>query len=311
MAVKNVLSLPGEIVKKHNSLARARVMIKSVESGRILAKLIAMVRSEAESFERYEIEGRTIFDLSGGKDYKHIEEICRELVTSTAEIASFNSKGELKYIARPFFAELQYADHTLTARFNDLMKPYLLELKSHFVKYNLIEYLLLPSIYSQRLFEILVSWSSLPEVKISISELGRMLNIPEYMKSDFRQFRVHVLEKAHRDITTKTSFRFDWEPIKAGRCIESIRFLFNGKRKAISKRDKGKAQEERRKRLQAKRYLEAIMCAKEKGGDCQEATNKRLVCKVCLEQGIRHQVAEELQQEGKGRKEPVQCSFFE
>lgn len=309
MPTKDSLTLPGEIVKKDNRLVRTRVKVDSVDAARVLASLIACIRADDTELKMaYMVDAKHLPVDKSGRGYRRLRELCQELAQSTAEVVDYES-GDFMFC--PFFSSIIYNKGTVKAKFNYTMKPYLLELKSCFVRYNLLDYLMLPSIYSQRLFEILVSWSSLPEVKISISELGRMLNIPEYMKSDFRQFRVHVLEKAHRDITTKTSFRFDWEPIKAGRCIESIRFLFNGKRKAISKRDKGKAQEERRKRLQAKRYLEAIMCAKEKGGDCQEATNKRLVCKVCLEQGIRHQVAEELQQEGKGRKEPVQCSFFE
>lgn len=309
MPTKDSLTLPGEIVKKDNRLVRTRVKVDSVDAARVLASLIACIRADDTELKMaYMVDAKHLPVDKSGRGYRRLRELCQELAQSTAEVVDYES-GDFMFC--PFFSSIIYNKGTVKAKFNYTMKPYLLELKSCFVRYNLLDYLMLPSIYSQRLFEILVSWSSLPEVKISISELGRMLNIPEYMKSDFRQFRVHVLEKAHRDITTKTSFRFDWEPIKAGRCIESIRFLFNGKRKAISKRDKGKAQEERRKRLQAKRYLEAIRCAKEKGGDCQEATNKRLVCKVCLEQGIRHQVAEELQQEGKGRKEPVQCSFFE
>lgn len=309
MPTKDSLTLPGEIVKKDNRLVRTRVKVDSVDAARVLASLIACIRADDTELKMaYMVDAKHLPVDKSGRGYRRLRELCQELAQSTAEVVDYES-GDFMFC--PFFSSIIYNKGTVKAKFNYTMKPYLLELKSCFVRYNLLDYLMLPSIYSQRLFEILVSWSSLPEVKISISELGRMLNIPEYMKSDFRQFRVHVLEKAHRDITTKTSFRFDWEPIKAGRCIESIRFLFNGKRKAISKRDKGKAQEERRKRLQAKRYLEAIRCAKEKRGDCQEATNKRLVCKVCLEQGIRHQVAEELQQEGKGRKEPVQCSFFE
>lgn len=309
MPTKDSLTLPGEIVKKDNRLVRTRVKVDSVDAARVLASLIACIRADDTELKMaYMVDAKHLPVDKSGRGYRRLRELCQELAQSTAEVVDYES-GDFMFC--PFFSSIIYNKGTVKAKFNYTMKPYLLELKSCFVRYNLLDYLMLPSIYSQRLFEILVSWSSLPEVKISISELGRMLNIPEYMKSDFRQFRVHVLEKAHRDITTKTSFRFDWEPIKAGRCIESIRFLFNGKRKAISKQEKGKAQEERRKRLQAKRYLEAIRCAKEKGGDCQEATNKRLVCKVCLEQGIRHQVAEELQQEGKGRKEPVQCSFFE
>ena len=74
------------------------------------------------------------------------------------------------------------------------------------------------------MFEFLKSWSGKPEINISILELHELLNTPISFRKDFRQFRTRVLEKAHKDITTHTSFRYEWEPVKAGRSVEAIRF---------------------------------------------------------------------------------------
>ena len=95
---------------------------------------------------------------------------------------------------------------------------YYLNLQKHFAKYNLIEYLTLTSIYSQRLFEILKSWSSVPELTLQLSELHDMLATTASLRKDSRNFRIRVLEKAHLDITSKTEFKYSWELLKRGRC---------------------------------------------------------------------------------------------
>ena len=87
------------------------------------------------------------------------------------------------------------------------------------------------SIYSQRLFEILKSWSDKPEVELTVLYLKTILEVPKSMKN-FAEFRRRVLEKAHNDITKYTSLRFEWEPIKKGRSVESVRFIF-AKKKAF------------------------------------------------------------------------------
>ena len=95
-----------------------------------------------------------------------------------------------------------------------------------------------------------------------------------------------AIEKAHKDIHEKTKFRFEWEPVKAGRSVEAIRFLFAPGRKAIAEAETKKAKEEKRRRLDNQRFLSAIECAKAKKGECDIQDNKRIVCKLCVAKGF-------------------------
>ena len=113
-----------------------------------------------------------------------------------------------------------------------------------------------------------------------------MLDIPKSMQNDFAQFRRRVLEKAHADITEKTSLRFEWEPVKAGRSVERILFTFGPGRRAIAEAEKKKAKEDKQRRLQAQRFIRATDCAKTKNGNCRVMDNKPIVCKLCREKGI-------------------------
>lgn len=287
---KEELSVPGTLVKKSNSIIRTRITVKSLEASRILAHLVACIRTDDEKLKQaYSVPAKDIIPYIGGENYKRIKATCRELASAFAETEEPDPDGPHPiYRARPFFTDIRYRKGIITANFNPLMGPFLLDLKKCFTTYNLAEYLSLPSIYSQRIFEITKSLANSKngEAIIPMADLHRFLDTPPTFRADFRQFRTRVLEKAHKDITEKTSFRFEWEPVKVGRSVEKIRFIFSGGKKALAQKEQKKAKEEKRQRLTNQRFIRAVECAKAKGGDCRIMDNVRIVCKLCREKGI-------------------------
>lgn len=289
------LTLPGEIVKKHNELVRSKINISSKTASRILACLVACIRHDDTQFkESYTVPIKDYLPPDegggkGGKQYKLVKEACKELIGVTIEREwpdPDEPEGDPIFLVMPFLTSIKYRKGKVEAKFNPEMSDLLLQLRGFFTEIDLMEYLTLPSLYSQRLFEILKSWSGLPEVVLSVAELHRLLDTPDSMRADFRQFRTRVIEKAHKDIHEKTKLRFEWEPVKAGRSVEAIRFLFAPGRKAIAEAETKKAQEEKRRRLENQRFLGAIECAKAKKGECDTQDNKRIVCKLCVEKGF-------------------------
>lgn len=285
MAVQQ-LTLPGEIVKKHNKLVRSRILNTSTQTSRILASIVACVHTDDTEFKDvYSVPIKDFLPYDSGRGYKYFKAACEELSQTVAEFEEPDPDSGIdpRLILRPFFTEIRYHNGIVKAQFNPTMRPYLLQLRRCFTEYALMEYLTLPSTYSQRLFEILKSWANTPEVILQIAELHRLLDTPESLRNDFAQFRRWVLEKAHKDIHEKTSLRYEWEPVKAGRSVESIRFLFAPGRKALAEAEQQKVKEAKRRRLQKQRLLKAVECSKSKGGECITQDNKRLVCKVCRE----------------------------
>jgi plasmid replication initiation protein len=161
------------------------------------------------------------------------------------------------------------------------LKPHFLQLKEKFVQYNLIEYLLLPSIYSQRLYEILMTWRNCPECEIPVADLHDMIGTPKEYQKDFCEFRRRVLEKAHRDINEKTTLRYEWEPIKLGRKVQSIHFIFDQKKQKQCKQEGA----QKTKNDNNKNGLEAVACAGAKGV-CDKPTNKKPICDACKKMGL-------------------------
>jgi Protein involved in initiation of plasmid replication len=283
------LTLPGEIVKKHNELVRSKINISNKTASRILACLVAVIRHDDTRFkEAYTVPVKNYLppdeEGKGGSQYTQVKAACRELIGATVEkewLDPDNPNGEPIFHVMPFFTSIKYRKGNVEAKFNPEMSELLLQLRQFFTEYNLIEYLTLPSTYSQRLFEILKSWSSLPEKILSIAELHRLLDTPPSFRANFKAFRVRVIEKAHKDIQEKTSLRFEWEPVKAGRSVEAIRFIFSAKRQSLAQEVQEDAKEAKRRRLQTQRMRRALDCAKTKKGDCRTMDNKPIVCKAC------------------------------
>lgn len=289
---KKAITVAGEIIKKSNELVRARTNVRDVESARVLAHLIACINVNDTTFEQaYTVQAKDMLPyMTGGNDFRRIKSICRGLLGSFAELEGKDEDGEPIYEARTYFTSIKYSKGLITALFNPLMRDHLLNLKGCFTAMNLKEYLSLPSIYSQRLFEILRSWQNHPagEIVLSLRELHKQMDVPTSLRGNFKDFRVRVLDKAHLDITRKTSLIFNWEAIKVGRSVERIRFTFGtGKKKrSLSQGELEQAKAEKAQRLANKRFIAAVFCAEKKGGHCQEQDNKRIVCKVCKQQGF-------------------------
>lgn len=282
------LTLPGEIVKKDNRLVRSKITISNVEASRILANLVACIHADDKTLKRvYRVAVKDFLADTSGRGYARVKGLCRELAQATVELEEPDPDGPHPiFETGAIFSRIVYRKGIVEAEFNGHMAPFLLDLQQCFTQYSLIEYLKLPSIYSQRIFEILKSWSRMPEVVISMAELHRMLDSPSSFRANFKEFRRRVLEKAHKDITTHTSFWYEWEPVKAGRSVEAIRFLFAPGSKAIAEAEQQKAKEDKQRRLQAQRMGRALDCAKAKGGDCRTMDNKPIVCKACRQMGF-------------------------
>lgn len=282
------LTLPGEIVKKDNRLVRSKITISNVEASRILANLVACIHADDKTLKRvYRVAVKDFLADTSGRGYARVKGLCRELAQATVELEEPDPDGPHPiFETGAIFSRIVYRKGIVEAEFNGHMAPFLLDLQQCFTQYSLIEYLKLPSIYSQRIFEILKSWSRMPEVVISMAELHRMLDSPDSFRANFAEFRRRVLEKAHKDITAHTSFWYEWEPVKAGRSVEAIRFLFAPGQKAIAEEAQQKAKADKQRRLQAQRMGRALDCAKAKGGDCRTMDNKPIVCKACRQMGF-------------------------
>ncbi|NCB44348.1 MAG: RepB family plasmid replication initiator protein [Clostridia bacterium] len=264
------LVIPGPVVKKSNALARASWSVKSVYEPRLVALVASRVRADDQDFQDYEIPLSELLGGSGdGRTRQLVAEVVEGLLGRVLTLPRPNGWAKCNVFS---WCEYDSKAGCIRARFDPGLKEHYLGLQSHFTQYSLMEFLLLPSTYSQRLFEVLKSWNSLPEAVIDLSDLFSMLDVPASLRANFKDFRRRVLEKAHKDITTQTGLRYDWEPIKQGRAVAAIRFTF-GARSAQASEKKNQAKRSRDNELLKK----AVACFQ--SGSCSPRSNKQ--CEIC------------------------------
>lgn len=109
---------------------------------------------------------------------------------------------------------------------NGDLNPYLFELKSHFTTYKLSRASALRSIYSWRLFELLMQFKKTGLLRIPINEFAKCLELSETYTNDFGAMRRKVIEPATKEIREKDGLAVEWEAIKAGRKVKALRFSF-------------------------------------------------------------------------------------
>ena len=293
------LPFPPQYVIKSNALCRARWTPESIVEPRLVALLASKIEQDDEDFKVYDIPISELFTLRsyGGKDVREVENAVDKAMSRVVTVRDDNtgimSKSNIFYRCL-----IDPKKGMLTLALHPDVKPHFLQLKAHFAKYNLLEFMMLPSVYSQRIFELLQSWKDQPEFVVSIDDLHEMLATPKSHRENFKAFRTRVLEKARTDIQKRTSLRYTWEAIKDGRRIGAIRFILTQKRMSESKVAEAKKRSEKAV-ANAKRntaaFVEAVTCAQEKKGDCNVRNRAKRVCTVCDECNIRSEIKEKQQ----------------
>lgn len=218
------INIPSRYFKKSNDFIRNRVLVEDVLGGRILASFISLLKKNDIEFIDYAIPASSVLPKGcSGRSYQQLKESCRSLAKSVIERKLDNTGG---FVFNPIFMRIGYEDGIIYGRFSPEVKDLLLELKSHFTLMDLFEYNDMPTIYSQKLFELVVSYSSMKVAVVELKDLHRILNTPESLIASYKDFRIRVLEKCHSLITKRTSIKYRWEPISVKRKVYAIKFFF-------------------------------------------------------------------------------------
>jgi plasmid replication initiation protein len=215
-------------VVKHNDLVKARSNLSKIEH-RVIAMLIAQLDRDDESFDLQRIHIRDIIEKSGSSSqdlYSRGKEICQRLLNQQIHIQTEEEDGQRVYEGYNALDKIRYAegDGYIEARFNDSMKPFLLELKRRFTIYQLEAFMQLGSRYSMRVYELLKMREDLRWLRMPIERLRKLLSC-EDKYSRFGDFRRRVIERAQSEINETTDISFTYKVEREGQSPVRINFM--------------------------------------------------------------------------------------
>jgi len=223
---------PGEddIVVKANQLIRGRINWTKLEH-RVVAMLVAQLKREDDAFEMQRVRISDLMDMAqiSSRDiYNRAEEVCRKLLNQKVHVRTRTQDGRRFYQGYNCLSTCRYVEGSgyIEAKFNDDMKPFLLQLKRQFTMYRLQNFMQLGSQHSMRMYELIKMREGLRHLCLSVEELREILCC-EHTYGRFSDFRRHVLEKARTEIKDTCDAYYTYMVERDGRTPVRVRFLIH------------------------------------------------------------------------------------
>lgn len=218
-----------QIIKKDNRLIEAKYKL-SIHQQRVLYTLLDIIHTTDEDFKHYKINIADIadkFDLEKGKDlYSQMQEAVSDLVTKKI---TFNDGEDTVVMAWLSYARYRKGQGNVEISFHKDLKPYLLQLKSHFTQYQLSAVTQFKSSYSVRFYELLKMNEYLGKGgqfyrEFTIQELRDYMQIEKGDYKLFADFRRYVIEASLKEITNFSDLKIvQVDYLKTGRAVSDVR----------------------------------------------------------------------------------------
>jgi hypothetical protein len=170
--------------------------------------------------------------------YESVAEVSERLLSRVVKVKDKKSKTLTQYqiLSR---AKYFMGEGVAEFRFHDELKPYLLDI-SEYAKHVLKPFLAIHSGYAKRIYELLIQYRNMASGSdrtwsrtISMTDLREYLSIE---KDDYQKqshFKSRVLDISRDQINERTDISFEYEEIRMGRRVDSIRFIVSENTKPV------------------------------------------------------------------------------
>lgn len=218
------------LVVQHNKIIEARYHL-SVGEQRLIKVLVSMISPEDEDFKDYSLRVVDVARLLGithGDFYRAFKETAARLIGSVLYIRNNDGFLMLSWLAQ---AEYKQGAGYVDIAFAPKLKPYLLQLKEHFTKYELGNIARLRKSYAIRIYELCKQYERLGKRRFEVEELRATLGIEKDEYKSMLNFKRRAILPAQKEVNEKTDVHLDIEEEKKGRKILAFVFHISANRK--------------------------------------------------------------------------------
>lgn len=210
----------------------------SVPAKRVMLMLLGQIHplqkdvSGKLKIEAYDYAERT--GISFDQSYKDIKKGCRELMRTIITMRDSKAKSTEECVVVSW---MHYHDDQgwLEASFTPWIAPYIHHLtKIGYTTIEVNEAVKFSSFHTIRLYELLMQFQQTGERFISIDDFRKVFQIETNQYGRWVDFNRRVIEPSIKEIEEKTALSVICEPVKTGRKITSLSFIFE-RRKADRK----------------------------------------------------------------------------
>ena len=214
-----------ELIVQHNHLIEAKYKL-TLQEKRVMCWLASQVKQMDEDFKEHTLsikEFAILVDSSGNALHKTLEAVTHKLMQKIITIRMLDEKGFTK-AALLGGAKYYEGKGLIKLSFHPYLKPYMLQLKEQFTMISLGDVMGLRSVHAIRIYELLKQYAMIRNRTISITDLRDYCGITVAQYTKLSGLKRNVLERAKREINSKTDILINYEEIKTSRKVTSIRF---------------------------------------------------------------------------------------
>ena len=214
----------GRLCVIHNNIAEASSRL-DVQEQRLVAYLTSRIYSTDKDFQVYSVavaELAVIFGIHSSNLYAELKKTTKNLVKKVMSLKRLDGPGELQ-VAWLSSAEYKDGEGIVDLEFSPKLKPYLLQLKSHFTKFPLQEVIRFKSKFSMPIFLLLQQYEKIGWREIAIEELREKLMLGTLF-TQYGHLKNKVINVAKMEINEKTSLQVDFSEVREGRKVVAVRF---------------------------------------------------------------------------------------
>lgn len=193
---------------------------------RLLAFMLCKIRPEDSSIQDYSFSVREYCDVCGigcdsGRSYECVKEAFNDVVTACAHGIGKHADEVLKWFESGYF---DTENHVFRYQFSEEIAPYLFNLQSRYTQIKLDEVMRLKSVYSQRLYILMRSYSYHGDGKtwyFTAEEARTHMGCKYKRFTDFKR----IIEKVCNEIFIVSGMRLDIETrkTKQKRRVDSVK----------------------------------------------------------------------------------------
>lgn len=222
-------------VSKANELIQRSRFSLSLQQQKVVLYLISQIEQNDDDFKLYDFSIQDFcricgIDCENGKNYSNLKRTLKDIADTKSVWIKLDDGREtiVRWVEKPY---IDYQSGIIQIKLDNDMKPFLLQLKEKYTKYELIYILRFKSKYSIRLYELVKSihyheletYQKIFEVK----ELKRILDAENYTET--RDFKRKALFPAIQEINRFSDKNVEFEEVKKGRKITHIKLIISTK----------------------------------------------------------------------------------